>query len=97
MAVEEASAPMGETDRGWPFSTSRFRVPPGSVSELDQHEVAEIWMVRSGAGNVRSGDDIITIAAGESVFFPSMVPHQVETTSSSPLEVFSIWWRDASR
>ena len=97
MVVEEAPAAPVTQGPEWPFRTSRFSVPHGARSELDQHEVVEVWMVRSGAGIVYSGGTATAVGPGESVFFPSMVPHQVETTSAEPLEVFSAWWREAAR
>ncbi|MBV2153291.1 cupin domain-containing protein [Kitasatospora sp. SUK 42] len=77
-----------------PFSASRFTVPPGATSELDQHEVAELWMVAAGCGTVHSEERRLDIGAGDVVLLPSRAPHRLENTGSQPVEVFSVWWQE---
>ncbi|WP_410643347.1 SidA/IucD/PvdA family monooxygenase [Amycolatopsis sp. lyj-346] len=91
MSVEMAMLPGSEV-RKVPFSSSRWEVPPGAVSDLDVHEVEEIWMVRSGRGRLISEQVRTEVAAGDMVFMPSKVPHQVENTGDEPLRFFSVWW-----
>jgi mannose-6-phosphate isomerase-like protein (cupin superfamily) len=97
MVIEEAITEPGTFSASWPFECSRFTVPPGATSEIDQHEVAEVWMVRSGTGTIQSLDASLDVSAGESVFFPPWIPHQVTNTGSRELEVFSVWWGEAGR
>ncbi|MGJ5832159.1 cupin domain-containing protein [Streptomyces ossamyceticus] len=97
LAVEEVPATPGTRAAGWPFRTARFTVPAGVTGEPDQHEVAELWMVRAGEGVVRSGDDIVELRVGDSVFFPPWTPHQATAGPHGPLEVFSLWWRQEER
>lgn len=75
-----------------PFDMSRWTVPPGVTSDLDQHAVLEIWMVRSGAGLLRSGDQTMRLEAGDAVLMPSWVPHRVTALGPDPFEAFSVWW-----
>ncbi|SDG02016.1 Cupin domain-containing protein [Sinosporangium album] len=96
MVVEEISTGAGEPAQAWPFQGSRFVVPSGAVSELDVHEVAELWLVRTGTGTVRSDREEIEVGPGDAVYFPSMVPHQVQA-GAEPLEVFSVWWLGGGR
>ncbi|MGC5052392.1 SidA/IucD/PvdA family monooxygenase [Micromonospora sp. DT48] len=91
MSVEMAVLP-GSDIRPVPFHSSRWEVPPGAVSDLDVHEVEEIWMVGSGRGRLVSDDDAIDVAPGDMVFMPSKVPHQVVNTGTEPLRIFSVWW-----
>ncbi|MEV2241952.1 SidA/IucD/PvdA family monooxygenase [Micromonospora sp. NPDC049891] len=91
MSVELAVLPGGDV-RPVPFNSSRWEVPPGAVSDLDVHEVEEIWMVSSGRGRLVSDDDAVDVAAGDMVFMPSKVPHQVVNTGAEPLRIFSVWW-----
>ncbi|MFG2000954.1 cupin domain-containing protein [Spirillospora sp. NPDC048911] len=86
MVIEEAA--VGE----WPFKASRFEVPPGRTSELDLHDVAELWMVRSGTGTVVSGDARMDVGPGEMVYLASRVPHQITNTGEDRLRLFSVWW-----
>lgn len=97
MVVEEVAGGPGTPLETWPFKSSRFAVPPGATSELDRHAVAEVWMVRSGTGTVRCAETSIDMAAGDSVYFPSWVPHQVTNTGDATLEVFSLWWNEEAR
>jgi mannose-6-phosphate isomerase-like protein (cupin superfamily) len=89
MVVTQAVPPAAA---GWPFQASRWEVPPGRTSELDQHDVAEVWLVRSGQGTVMSGGSEMPIRAGEMVFMASRVPHQVRNTGTDQLRMFSVWW-----
>lgn len=77
---------------GWPFQASRWEVPPGATSELDVHDVAEVWFVREGTGTIASGDHVLDVAQGEMVHFAGRVPHQVTNTGTGPLRMFSVWW-----
>ncbi|GAA3808384.1 hypothetical protein GCM10022226_30620 [Sphaerisporangium flaviroseum] len=90
MVIEEAAT--AATAR-WPFNASRFEVPPGRTTELDVHDVAELWMVRSGHGTVVSGGTTLDVAPGEMVYFAGRVPHQVTNTGTDRLRVFSVWWQ----
>ncbi len=89
MVVEEATPAAG-----WPFTAARFEVPPGATTELDVHDVVELWMVRNGTGRVTSGDTTMEIAPGAMVYFASRVPHMVTNTGIDQLQLFSVWWRE---
>ena len=75
----------------WPFESSRWSVPPGATSELDVHEVVEVWLVRRGSGTLHSNGSNTHLVPGDAVLMPSEVPHRV-TAGPEQLEVFSIWW-----
>jgi mannose-6-phosphate isomerase-like protein (cupin superfamily) len=90
MVVEEVAAPGAAQ---WPFTAARFEVPPGATTELDVHDVVELWMVRSGTGAVVSGDTTMDVAPGAMVYFASRVPHRITNTGTDHLQLFSVWWR----
>lgn len=90
MVVEEAAVP-GATR--WPFTAARFEVPPGATTELDVHDVVELWMVRSGTGTVVSGEETVDVSPGAMVYFASRVPHRITNTGSDQLRLFSVWWQ----
>ena len=94
MVVEETATAV--TAR-WPFKASRFEVPPGRTSELDVHDVAELWMVRSGSGTVISGGTTLEVSPGEMVYFAGQVPHQITNTGTAPLRLFSVWWQGTAQ
>ncbi len=93
MVMEEVAAAATEGAAHWPFKAARFEVPPGSTSELDVHEVAELWMVSAGTGTVHSGDTTLDVGPGAMVYFAGRVPHQVTNTGTDQLRVFSVWWK----
>lgn len=80
-----------------PFKASRFTLQPGTMSERDEHEVLELWILQGGSGVLYSGDTAIVLSPGDAVFFSSLVPHQVVATSTEPLKVLSIWWPETQR
>ncbi len=92
MVVEEVARDATPGTAQWPFKAARFEVPPGSTTDLDVHDVAELWMVRSGHGTVRSGGEVFDVSPGEMVFFASRVTHQITNTSTGRLRLFSVWW-----
>lgn len=75
-----------------PVSAARFTVQPGARSELDVHEVVEVWTVMRGRGTIISGAERITAVTGDSVYFDSNVPHQLVNSTTEPIDVFSVWW-----
>jgi mannose-6-phosphate isomerase-like protein (cupin superfamily) len=91
MVVEEVD---GATpgSAGWPFRGARFEVPAGATTERDVHDVAELWLVRSGSGTVTSNDTVMDVGPGEMVYFASRVPHQITNTGPDQLRLFSVWW-----
>ncbi len=48
------------------------------------------WIVTAGRGTAAVGDDSIDIRAGDAVAIATGVPHHLESTGSSPLEVVEI-------
>lgn len=92
MVIEEVGAATPGAGQ-WPFKASRFEVPPGATNERDQHDVAELWLVRAGTGMVTSNDTEVTVGPGDMVYFASRVPHQVTATGAEPLRLFSVWWQ----
>jgi mannose-6-phosphate isomerase-like protein (cupin superfamily) len=92
MVMEEVAKESTAGAERWPFQAARFDVPPGATTELDIHDVAELWMVRAGHGTVRSGSTTMRIGPGEMVYFAGRVPHQVTNTGADPMSLFSVWW-----
>jgi mannose-6-phosphate isomerase-like protein (cupin superfamily) len=96
MVIEEVAATVTDGAVQWPFKAARFEVPPGRTSELDVHDVAELWMVSAGTGMVRSGDSTLEVGPGAMVYFAGRVPHQVTNTGTGQLRVFSVWWNGSA-
>jgi mannose-6-phosphate isomerase-like protein (cupin superfamily) len=77
-----------------PFRYSRFTVAPGRTSNLDQHEVLEVWGVLSGRGKLTYEGSESQISAGDVVHFRSKKVHQVRNDGSDDLSIFSFWWKN---
>lgn len=92
MVVEEVD-PTTPDSAVWPFRAARFEVPPGATTERDVHDVAELWLVRSGHGAVASDGTVMAVDAGDMVYFAGRVPHQITNTGSDRLRLFSVWWQ----
>lgn len=93
MVMEEADSPAATR---WPFTAARFEVPPGATTDLDEHDVVELWMVRSGTGTVVSGDTTMDVSPGSMVYFASRVPHRITNTGDDQLRLFSLWWQGSA-
>jgi mannose-6-phosphate isomerase-like protein (cupin superfamily) len=79
-----------------PVSSARFVVDPGASTEVDIHDVVEVWTVTAGRGTVLTGGTSRELTVNESIFFPTRVDHQLVNSSDAPVEVFSVWWRRAA-
>lgn len=78
-----------------PFCGSFFNVNPGAESPVDQHEVLEVWLVISGAGELFVGDstEAKSIQMGDVVKFDSFETHRVKNNSNEVLKMISLWWK----
>ena len=75
-----------------PFRYSRFHVGVGQQSNLDQHDVLEVWVILLGSGKLLYDGAVFPVAAGQVVQFGPQKPHQVSNDGATDLVVFSFWW-----
>ena len=91
MEVEELAT--NEQDPSFaPFKGSRFVVPVGAATDLDQHDVRECWFIASGTGALEYDGRVVRVAARDVVHMDSQRPHRVVNDGTEPLSVFSVWW-----
>src|SRR6478609_1427655 len=83
---------MGTWGGGHPFDLQIRRIPPGAaVCPFHQHLAQwELFVVRHGAGTVRSGEERAAVKAGDVFIQPPGVPHQLINTGTTDLEVLII-------
>lgn len=63
-------------------------VPPGTGTLLHRHRTSEeIYHVTRGEGKMTLGDEIFTLAVGDSILIPPGTPHRVENTGRAPLHI----------
>jgi len=83
---------VGPWGGGHPFDLQTRRIPPGAaVCPFHQHLAQwELFVVRHGAGTVRSGEERAAVKAGDVFIQPPGVPHQLINTGATDLEVLII-------
>lgn len=91
------AAPGATLPADCPVHAARFVVEPGAATEVDVHDVAEVWTVVAGAGVLESQGTRRPIGVGDVVSFPSRVDHLVVNESDAPIEVVSFWWSGGAR
>lgn len=79
-----------------PFKASRWRLRPGELTNWDQHDVLELWLVAAGTGSVWRGEHETVVGPGDAVLFPSRVKHRLHNTGSTTMSLFSVWWPASS-
>lgn len=82
----------GQWGGGHPFDLQIRRIPPGAaVCPYHAHLAQwELFMVRSGHGTVRVGDDRHSIRPGDVFFHPPGIAHQLANAGTVDLEVLIV-------
>jgi mannose-6-phosphate isomerase-like protein (cupin superfamily) len=81
----------------WPTLNAPFEgawnvVLDGTSTVMHAHHEYEIFVAVSGAAELKSGDERVPFTAGDIVFFPPGVDHQVINETGGDFEMFSVWW-----
>jgi len=67
-------------------------LPPGESSSFHAHErECETWIIISGRGEVRVGDETQSVEPETVVFLKPHIPHQITNTGSIPLRMFWVY------
>ncbi len=73
------------------FQVKRLHVNPGEKLSLQMHHKrAEHWVVVNGTATAINGEDVLTLAEGESTYIPIGTTHSLENKSSEPLEIIEV-------
>jgi transcriptional regulator with XRE-family HTH domain len=70
-------------------------VNPGEGHELTGHEGEEFIYVLDGTLEVEYGKSIHTLEVGDSIYYDSIVPHQVRTAGESPVRILAVVYTPA--
>ncbi|MEZ5125034.1 MAG: cupin domain-containing protein [Thermoleophilia bacterium] len=65
-------------------------VAPGDSHDLSAHEGEEFIHVLDGAIEVEYGKETHTLAAGDSIYYDSVVPHQVRAAAGAPAKILAV-------
>jgi mannose-6-phosphate isomerase-like protein (cupin superfamily) len=90
--VEVTVLDVERRERSVPVSMASFIVPVGQRTDVDVHDVDEIWVIARGSGKLRYGSDVFDAKVGDAYWFASRVEHQIENSGLEELSVVSIWW-----
>lgn len=77
---------------GHPFDVEHVRLPPGATNFPFHAHAAqwEVYIVISGSGELRAGDTVAKVAAGDSFVCPPGEPHQLKNTGAAELVYYVI-------
>ena len=78
-------------ESGKHFQVKRLYVNPGAKLSLQMHHKrAEHWVIVNGTATAIIGEDVLTLAEGESTYIPIGTTHSLENKSSEPLEIIEV-------
>jgi len=82
----------GVADGGYPFEIELSRVPPGAINcPFHAHAAQwEFYLILSGSGELRAGETVSAIAAGDTFVCPPGEPHQLRNTGPDDLLYYVI-------
>jgi mannose-6-phosphate isomerase-like protein (cupin superfamily) len=67
-------------------------LPAGAASSFHSHDVeCETWIVVSGSGEVRVGEEHEPVGPESVIFLPRGIKHQIVNTGETPLRMFWIY------
>jgi len=70
-------------------------VHPGEDHSLSGHEGEEFLFVMSGELEVAYGKDVHTLGVGDSIYYDSIVPHQVRAAGDAPARILAVVYTPA--
>jgi len=82
----------GAAGGGHPFDVELTRVPPGATNyPFHAHAVQwELYLVVSGSGELRAGDTVTAVTAGDAFVCPPGEPHQLKNPGTEDFVYYII-------
>jgi len=78
-------------EAGLHFQVKRLHINPGAKLSLQiHHKRAEHWVVVSGKATAIRGEEILTLAEGDSIYIPIGVMHSLENNTNEQLEIIEV-------
>lgn len=66
-----------------------------SAHSLSSHEGEEFMFVLAGSIEIAYGKDLYTLGEGDSIYYDSIVPHQVRAAGGSPARILAVVYASA--
>ncbi|MBP6950847.1 MAG: cupin domain-containing protein [Alphaproteobacteria bacterium] len=76
-----------------PFQIDEITILENMSSPVDKHEVAELWSILSGTGDLTYDGKNYILKTGEWFFFEPFKEHQVVNNYREDLRILSIYWK----
>jgi transcriptional regulator with XRE-family HTH domain len=70
-------------------------VNPAGEASLSAHEGEEFLYVLAGELEVAYGKDVVTLGVGDSIYYDSIVPHQVRAAGDTPARILAVVYAPA--
>lgn len=81
-----------------PFGMTYCEVPPSHSTTEHEHHESETFLILSGKGEMKIGDETRTVLEGDVVLIPQFFEHKLRNLSSTiPLKFVSIYWEERNR
>ena len=95
--ADEARTPaeVEATAAGVNFGSMVVVVPPGASTEGHEHHSQELWIIRTGHGEVDLAGELIELRPGAPIPIPADTFHTVHNRSDEDLTLLAFWWKDA--
>lgn len=81
---------LGKTDRHMEPFFIQVLPDPAQEKPLSAHEGEEFIVVASGEIELRYGQEVQRLKAGDSVYYNSAVPHHVSAVGPEPAEIYAV-------
>jgi mannose-6-phosphate isomerase-like protein (cupin superfamily) len=80
--VDRTTAPVSQC------SLAEETLPPGRTVTRHHHEVLEeIYLIVSGLGRMKVGDEEREVRAGDAIFIPRLMPHELTNTGNESMRI----------
>ena len=87
----------GRTPNGLTVAKMRTRRPAPTLEEAGVHPGRDWFLVLSGVAELRLGDRLILVEAGQAAEFSTMTPHGIGSYGGGPSEILMILTPDGHR
>ena len=81
---------------GLAYGLMIFEVHIHSSTISHQHESAELWIVLNGEGFANYNNVDIKLSKGSQLTVSPNSIHHIRNETAVPLQILSMWWRDAN-
>jgi mannose-6-phosphate isomerase-like protein (cupin superfamily) len=76
-----------------PWGSAWMTIRPGTSSLAHSHDEQETFIILSGSGEMKVGEEVRPVGKGDVIYLPPFSMHSLTNTSADEtLELLCIWW-----